>query len=232
MAILPSKTQDLLDFCDAHAGIFTANAVAIGLSAPQALAFKTAAGAARANYNSAIAADNAKKAATLTSQMSVAALRKLAGETIAIIKAFADASATPPGPASIYTLANIPMPATPQPAPAPGTPTDFVATLDQSGVVTLKWKCANPPGIGGTIYECQRKIAGGDFVFVGASGTREFSDTTLPAGSVGVTYQITATRSTVRGNPAQFNVNFGVGGGGGMFIASTSEGNGEMKIAA
>jgi hypothetical protein len=28
-----------------------------------------------------------------------------------------------------------------------------------------------------------------------------------------VTYQITAFRSTVRGQPAQFNVNFGVGSG-------------------
>jgi hypothetical protein len=231
MAILPKKTQDLLDFCDAHVTPFTTNAVAIGLTTAQATTFKNAAGAARANFNAAVAADNAKKAATLTSQTSVAALRKIAAETIALVKAFAESSATPP---AVYTLANLPMPATPAPAPAPGTPTGFSASLSQSGVVTLKWKCANPPGIGGTIYECRRKINGGTFAFIGAVGTREFSDGTLPAGSTGVVYEITATRSTLRGNPAQFNVNFGIGGGG-MFIASTSEGNGpsgEMKLAA
>lgn len=229
MSVLPSKVQDLLDFCDNHVNTFMTNAVAIGLLPAQATAFKNAAGAARSNYNSALAADMAKKAATNTSQMSVTALRKNAADVIALVKAFADSTANP---SVVYDLAQIPMPATPSPAPAPGTPTDFTATLDQSGVVTLKWKCANPPGVGGTIYECARKVGGGDFTFIGAVGTREFADTTLPAGSVGVTYQITATRSTTRGNPAQFNVNFGVGGGGGMFIASTSEDVTPMKMAA
>jgi hypothetical protein len=117
-------------------------------------------------------------------------------------------------------------------APAPGTPTDFTASLNQTGVVTLKWKCANPAGTTGTIYECRRKIGNGSFAFIGAVGTREFADATLPAGSIGVLYEVTAVRSTVRGNPALFNVNFGVGGGGGMFIASTSEGEPSMKMAA
>jgi hypothetical protein len=229
MGVVPKKTQDLLDFADNHVSTFTTNAAAIGLTPAQALAFKTAAGAGRANFNSAVAADMAKKAATNTSQTSVAALRRTAAETIALIKAFADASANP---SAVYDLAQIPMPATPSPAPAPGTPTNFTVALDQSGVVTLKWKCANPPGISGTNYEVQRKIGGAEFVTLGTVGSRKFSDTTLPAGSTGVTYQITAFRSTLRGTPAQFNVNFGVGGGGGMFIASTSEGQASMKMAA
>lgn len=229
MGVLPKATQDLLDFCDAHVSVFVTNAVAIGLTPAQATTFKNAAGLARENFNAAITADNVKKAATHTSQMSISALRKTAADTIALVKAFADASATP---ATVYDLAQIPMPAAPSPAPAPGTPTDFTAGLDQSGVVTLKWKCANPPGISGTIYECRRKTGTGSFVFVGAVGTREFADSTLPAGSVGVTYEITAVRSTQRGDPAQFNVNFGVGGGGGLFITSTSEGTSPMKMAA
>ena len=229
MSVLPSKVQDLLDFCDAHSSVFTSNAAAIGLSAGQATVFAAAATKGRADYNKAVSADNAKKAATNTAQMSVSALRTVASATIAIIKGFAD---TQTNPSAVYDTAQLPMPAAPTPVPAPGTPTDFTVTLNQSGVVMLKWKCNNPAGIGGTIYECRRKINSGSFVFIGAVGSRVFSDTTLPAGSVGVTYEITAVRSTPRGNPAQFNVNFGVGGGGGLFITSTSEGSGEMKMAA
>lgn len=49
-------------------------------------------------------------------------------------------------------------------------------------------------------------------------------------------YQITAIRSTVRRNPAQFIVNFGLGGGGGFAITSImhidNAGDGDIKMAA
>jgi hypothetical protein len=229
MPVLPSKIQDLLDFCDGHTSTFTVNAAAIGLSPAAALAFKNAAGKARADYNAATAADDAKKAAFSTSQESIRALRKVAADTISLIKAFAESSATP---SVVYNLAMIPMPATPAPVPAPGMPTDFTAGIEPSGAVTLRWKCANPVGGGGTVYEIQRKIGGGSFGVVGIVGARSFTDTSLPSGSTGVMYQITAVRSTLRGVANIFVVNFGVGGGGGMFIASTSEGSGTMKMAA
>jgi hypothetical protein len=72
--------------------------------------------------------------------------------------------------------------------------------------------------------------------FVGASGVKSFVDDTLPSGASPVTYQITAVRSTARGNPAQFVVNFGVGGGGFAVTSVTpvsGEGDGAgVKIAA
>jgi hypothetical protein len=109
--------------------------------------------------------------------------------------------------------------------------------LLQTGALELKWKCNNPSGTQGTIYEVKRQIGGvgsGGFVFVGASGVRSFTDDTLPSGSAPVTYQITAVRSTARGKPAQFTVNFGIGGGGGFAITSitgASEGT-SVKMAA
>jgi hypothetical protein len=62
-------------------------------------------------------------------------------------------------------------------------------------------------------------------------------DDTLPIASAPVTYQITAVRSTARGNPAQYTVNFGIGGGGGgLAIASITqdevEFDGGLKQAA
>ncbi|MCC6320827.1 MAG: hypothetical protein IT438_05245 [Phycisphaerales bacterium] len=91
--------------------------------------------------------------------------------------------------------------------------------LWQNGSLELKWKCGNPSGTVGTIYQVKWRIGGatgggGAFTFVGATGVRSFTDDTLPAGSTPVTYEVAAVRSTTRGNPAQFTVNFGTGGGG------------------
>jgi len=109
-------------------------------------------------------------------------------------------------------------------------PFDFTVGLLQNTSLELKWKCNNPSGTQGTIYEVKRAIGGGAFNFVGATGVKLFTDDTLPSGSAPVTYQITAVRSTARGNPAQFTVNFGIGGPG-LTIASVTEG-GPMKMAA
>lgn len=229
MPVLPVRNQDLLDFCDGHTTTFTTNAAAIGLSPAAALLFKNATDKAKADYKAALAADEAKKAAVNTAQESIKALRKVAGDAIKAIKAFADAA---PIPSVVYNLAMIPAPALPGPVPAPGTPTDFTAGIEPTGAITLRWKCVNPVGGGGTVYEVQRKTGTGTFAVVGIVGKREFTDGSLPSGSTGVQYQITAVRTTVRGTPNIFVVNFGVGGGGGMFIASTSEGMNAMKMAA
>ncbi len=229
MPVLPVRNQDLLDFCDGHTSTFTTNAAAIGLTPAAALLFKNATEKAKADYKAALSADEVKKAAVNTAQESIKALRKVAGDAIKAIKAFADAA---PIPSVVYNLAQIPAPAIPGPVPAPGTPTDFTAGIEPSGAITLRWKCVNPVGGGGTVYEIQRKTGSGNFSVVGVIGTRSFTDTSLPAGSTGVMYQITAVRSTVRGVANIFVVNFGVGGGGGLFIASTSEGTNAMKMAA
>ena len=231
MPVLPAKIQDLLDFCDGHTTTFTTNAAAIGLSSGAAISFKNATDKAKADYKAALLADDVKRAAFSTSQQSVKTLRKIAADTIAAIKAFADAATVP---SVVYNLAQIPIPATPGPIPAPGTPTDFTAGIEPSGAITLRWRCVNPFGGGGTVYEIQRKSGTGNFSVVGIVGTRSFTDTSLAAGSTGVMYQITAIRTTLRGIANIFVVNFGVGGGGGggMFIASTSEGSAAMKIAA
>lgn len=60
------------------------------------------------------------------------------------------------------------------------------------------------------------------FTFVGAPGTRSFTDDSLPAGAAPVTYRVTAIRSTLRGDPAQFTVSFGSSDSG-LSIASVVE---------
>ena len=114
--------------------------------------------------------------------------------------------------------------------PAPGKPTGLVVTLDESGVLNLAWKCPNPPGTMGTVYQIWRRTTPtGAFEYLGGVGEKKFTDATIPAGSSQVSYQVQAVRSTAVGEWAQFDVQFGVGGG---TVASVSETAATPKIAA
>ena len=116
----------------------------------------------------------------------------------------------------IWTLADLPVPATPSPVAAPGTADSFKAELVQGGALMLSFKCQNPKGAQGTVYQVARQVAGGAMVILGATGKKTFIDETLPSGLTQVTYKITAIRSTRQGLPAEFTVKFGVGGSGEM----------------
>lgn len=231
MAIIPSRIQDQLDFFDQHQGPWGLNAASIGISSGQATAFKNAAAAARTAYNTQLAAQQTAKTATASAKAAIGDARTMCGNLINLIKGFADNSATP---ATVYSLAQIPAPASPSTAPPPGTASDFKVTLLQNGSVTIKWKCANPAGTSGTIYEVRRRIGGSTtpWVFIGATGLRNFNDDTIPSGTPAATYEVTAVRSTTRGNPATLLVQFGVGGDGVTFTMMGDEGTGQSKMAA
>lgn len=225
-SVLPNTPLEKIQFCENHVDPWTTNATAIGTTSTAVTDLTTKTTAARAAYNAQQAAQLAAKAATGDYHMAVSAMASAASDIIKSVKAKAATSGD-----SVYTLAQIPAPALPGPRPAPGQPTDFVVQLDATGALNLAWKCPNPAGTSGTIYQVWRRIGStGDFSYIGGSGTRSFVDATLPAGSSSVTYQIQAVRSTVVGPWAQFNVNFGVSGGG-VMTASVAEGV-PAKIAA
>lgn len=237
MGITPSTRLGKIEFYESHVGPWATSAAAIGLQASAVTALTSLTSAARKAYGDHIAAQEAAKAATQNFYDKVRAMHSGIGagaDMIETIKAFAESTNNP----NVYTLAMIPPPATPGAVPPPGTPSDFSVNLLQDGSVKLNWKCSNPVGTGGTNYEVLRKSgATTTFTYLGQVGKKSFTDMTIPAGATPSTYQITAFRSTLRGEPAQFTVNFGVGGGGSIYIASTSEGvkNGEvggMKMAA
>ena len=222
--VLPATKLARIEFCEAHNTPFSTNAVAIGTSAASVTDLATKTSAARAAYNAQQAAQNAAKAATNDYNIAVQAMTTAVADILKQVKTKAAIS----GP-GVYSLAEIPAPAIPSPRPAPGKPTDFVATLEENGAVTLKWKCPNPAGTSGTIYQVWRRdTPTGDFNYLGGTGSKSFEDATIPAGSGGVTYQIQAVRSTAVGLWAQFNVNFGVSSGGEMTASVVSA----PKIAA
>ena len=226
MPIVPEDRLGKIEFYEAHIAPWTANAAAIGLAPTSVTALGTLTTAARAAYNAAEAARQAARAATQNFYDKVRAMHSNPGagsDMINTIKVWAESKNDP----NVYVLAQIPAPTPPSALPPPGIPFEYNVGLLQDGSLELKWKCSNPVGSQGTIYEVRRRIGsgpGGLFEFVGATGQRTFIDATLPEGSSPVTYQVTGVRSTSRGNPSQFTVNFGVGGGGGAFmITSVSE---------
>ena len=110
----------------------------------------------------------------------------------------------------------------------PGTPYKFQAKLTALGALDLSWKCVNPAS--GTLYQVYRKLGDAEATYVGGAGGKKFVDSTLPAGTSQVTYQIQAIRATGAGAWATFSVNLGVSPSGTTTVASASEA--AVKIAA
>ena len=226
MSVIPDTKVGKIEFCENHVAPWTTNSVAIGSSAPAVTAWATAVTNARAAYAAQQAAQSAAKDATTDLNVAMQTMMDATTSIIKQVRAKADITGD-----SVYSLASLPVPATPAPRPAPGKPTDLLVTLDESGILNLGWKCINPAGASGTIYQVWRRIgAATEFTYIGGSGTKTFVDNTLPTGSTQVTYQIQAVRSTAVGPWAQFNVNFGVSSAGTMTAMVTE--STPTKIAA
>lgn len=230
MATVPNTNLGKIEFYESHLPAWGTNAVAIGLTAAAATNLATLTTAARSAYNAHITAQAAARAATANYYDKVAAMHSGPGagaDMLRTIRAFAQSTNNP----NVYVLAQIPPPATPGAVPPPGTPFDFRVELLQNGAVDLRWKCNNPSGASGTVYEVMRRVGSEPFVYMDSPGVRQFTDYAVPAGSGAVTYRVTAVRSTTRGNPAQFTVTFGTGAGSGTIASVTGEGT-TVKMAA
>ena len=95
---------------------------------------------------------------------------------------------------------------------SPGTPTGYKATLNPNGSIDMSWLCPNS-GVAGIMYMIARRTgATGDFVTLGGTGDRKFTDESIPPGTSQVTYSIQAVRSAAVGQPAELVVNFGANG--------------------
>ncbi len=212
MPIVPPTRLEKIEFYENHLPPWQTNAEAIGLTAAQLAQLSAKTAAARVAWQAQQQAFEAARGATQDFYAAVSAMQKLGAECLRSIKYRAESTDNP----NVYTLAQIPPPAPPAPAPPPGTPYKFTLGLLPTGALSIKWKCDNPSGTNGTIYEVERRTGQdpGPFTPIGSTGSRSFVDETLPAGPTRVEYQITAVRSTQRGTPALFTVYFGVGSQG------------------
>jgi hypothetical protein len=92
-----------------------------------------------------------------------------------------------------------------------------------TGAVKLSWKASNPSGTQGTSYIVRRTDTTGEFVFVGVTGVKTFTDDTFFAGPDSVQYTVQGQRADSAGPvSAIFTINFGRSSGG-LTIASAGE---------
>jgi hypothetical protein len=231
MSIIPRKLSDLVNWVAAHVPVWAVEPTSVGLTAEKVASLESELTLVQGNIVSRDGAVNTARAATQTVNNSASDMRKTTSEMVRTIKAFAESQ---PKPEEIYTLAQIPPPASPSPAPPPGIPTSFRAALNPEGSLTISWKCANPRGTTGTVYNIRRRLSSsGPWQQLGAVGTRRFTDESI-SGTNTVMYQVQAQRGTVFGTASlTFMVQFGAGsGGGGFMITSQFEGEGGAKLAA
>lgn len=207
MSLVPRKFVDRIQFFNEHLAPWTANAVAIGTTPGEVTTLATQVQAARDAYEAQQAAQGAARAATETLRQAVAAMSNTGAGIIEQVRTKARSAGD-----SVFPLAQIPSPAIPSPAGPPGTPYNLVAELTGLGPLNLKWKCTNPVGTTGTVYQIWRRDNGSSPIYLGGTGAKTFVDQTIPPGVNNVTYQIQAVRSTAKGDWATFNVNFGAGG--------------------
>ena len=210
MKVVPRKNVDKVAFYEAHLSPWTTNAATLKVDPALLTDLDTKTTAARDAHEAMLAAQQAARAATATFNAAVKTMAGTGSAVISQIRSTADVSGD-----SIYDLAQIPAPAAPSPVAAPGTPYKFETVVKGDGSIKFTWKCDNPAGASGTIYQIYRSFAGStSYDYVGGVGAREFTDLTIPVGTTQVTYKIQAIRSTAAGDWATHNVFFGSNAGG------------------
>lgn len=208
MSLVPRDYEGNILFFRSKVEPWTTSATAIGTTSAAVTAMSAKVDSAQALLEAQTVARAAAKNATAALLAGLRDLNDAGGDIIKQIRAKAAIDGQ-----GVYLLAEIPAPATPSPVPPPGKPTDFIATLTEGGSLKLQWKCANPKGSQGTIYQISRRIGeAAAFVTLGVSGYKRFTDSTVPSGVASVTYKIIAIRSTAYGDEGLFTVNFGVSG--------------------
>jgi hypothetical protein len=206
--------------------LINAAATSYGLTMPQAVAYKALNDSYSAKFVLADAPETRTKATILDRNNAAILLKDNASLLAKIVEA--TTTVTDGQKANL----GLSVRATPGPAPAPGTCSDFKAELLNDGSVQITFKANNPAGLSGVTYQVYRRFGSeGEFNFAGASGLKKYIDSTIPAGTPQVQYQIRGIRPTAAGDWAQFNVNFGQASSG-VTTASVVETKVSPKIAA
>jgi hypothetical protein len=202
---------------EAFSAQISATPEAFGLSALQASGYATLNADFATKYLAANNEETRTKAAIVAKNEAARLLRQAAADLANVI------DGTPTVTDAQKTALGLNVRKTPSPMGAPGTAYDMKVKLMGDGSIDMGWKCNNPTGSTGTIYQIFRRTgAAEDFEYVGGVGSKKFHDTTIAAGTAVVTYKIQAVRSTAVGDWAEFSVNFGSSASGAM-IASVTE---------
>jgi hypothetical protein len=208
MAIVPDKPSSKISFFTAHVSRWAEDPAGIGTTPQRVANVQEKLDEARDALIARQRAIDTARSATLRLKNALAALGEAGAQVIGEVKAKAAVEGN-----AVFHRALLPERAKGSPLGAPGKATSLSAELGGNGALHLSWKCKQPRGAKGTMYQVYRQLgAVGDYVFLGATGKKKFLDATLPAGNHRVVYRIVAVRSTARGQSADFIVTMGVSG--------------------
>ena len=234
MNVLPNTKLEQIEFCETHVPVWSVSPTTLGLTSAMCTSLLNATKAARDAYSANQTARTAAKASTTLYTGKTGIMRELASDMIRAVKSFADMQ---PDPSAIYGAAQIPEPAAPTPATAPGKPGNTTVTLEPSGAITISWEAGDAAASSGGFFNVARKLPGQSTFthFTSANGTTSsnrrmsFTDNTIPtsAAGQGAQYIITGQRGILHGEPSDaIVVQFGLDGNGAIVSGA------ELKMAA
>jgi hypothetical protein len=239
-SVVPAVDRDFLNWMNVRDPIVTEQFAALGLSQQDANGFKQATSDANAAWAQWQAARAAFTEASANWRAVKKASRAIATNDVKKVRTFAVEQADPN---KVYSIMQIPAPKVPNFGVPPGTPTGAQVALDiNSGNLTVRFECNNPPGLSGTVYVIQRRTAQasnpstfGPWQQAAITSVKKFVDASISAGTAAVQYLITAQRGTIVGTTSQpITVQFGraASGGSGPGVGLTViEGDYESKKA-
>ncbi len=222
--IVPSKNQDAINFFTTRLPLWAPAPTTIGITTSIVTQLATLANAAQTALDNAIAARAASKNATVALNDAMTALRKLGGDAVISIRAYAETTNNP----SVYTIASIPPVSPATPTPPPEQPQALAGAINNTGAIVLSWQASRAVG---TQFIIQRQMVplegtAHPWVAIATSTTLEYSDTSVPVGFRGVNYRVYAQRASGTSNASTtLNLVFGNQG-------SQQQGQGGLTIAA
>lgn len=215
MGVVPQTITGRIEFFENHLPVWAAAPTAIGLTAVQIADLNTLVSQARAALEAAQQARDNAKSATLDQNLLVEAMYDFGSDLIKTIKAYAETINDP----TVYSKANVPPPAPPSPAGPPEQPTALTATLQPNGSLRLSWKGTLAQKAFFSIF--RRSEGEANFTMLDSVNARDYTDSSIPAGSNSVTYIVQARRDDYRVDSGYFQVNFGTSAGTTTVTTST-----------
>lgn len=230
MSTVPRNALEAIDWVETRVPVWAAAGLTIGLDSAQVAELAVLVGEAqtlKSEWNTAKAVADAKGEAF---RQKVKAMRTKASGQVVQVRGFARGQADPD---AVFILAQLPVPADPGPAPAPGTPKGFKRQLLDNGGLQFTFECDHPSGVKAVTYKVERQSAPQTpFVFLLNAKKRHFEDTTFLGTSTTIAYRVTAQTSTKDGLSSSFTVRFGVGNQQGQAQATIVAQGPEVKLKA
>lgn len=205
MRLVPEDNHGRIMFFRTHLERWMEHAAEIGTTPEEVALLQADFDEAQAAFAAHMEAQSAARTATARMNFAIEQMCKRGAAVVGQIRAAARVKGE-----GTYGLAMISPPDAPSPIAPPGKPQDFESNIDAVGWLTLRWKCKNPRGSSGTMYQVRRQLNGdGPFVHLATVGKKHFVDRGVPLGTKMALYEVQAVRSTHSGPTTRHSVYFG-----------------------